>query len=72
MAIGLEDAGLKVERQVPINVYFRGRAVGTFYADLLVEGVVILELKAARAIDVAHEAQLLNYLRATTIEVGCS
>ena len=51
-------------------MYFRGQQVGVFFADLVVEGLVILELKAARAIDPAHEAQLLNYLRATHFEVG--
>ncbi len=70
MAIGLQDAGLYVQRQVPIMVWFRGREVGVFYADLLVEGLGILELKSARNIEPAHEAQLLNYLRATNIEIG--
>lgn len=70
MAIALEQAGLKVRRQVPITVYFRGQVVGEFIADLLVDDRVLLELKAARAIDSAHEAQTLNYLRATPIEVA--
>lgn len=70
MVIGLEDAELRVETQVPINIWFRGRNVGVCFADIVVEGLVILELKSARSIDPAHEAQLLNYLRATTIEVG--
>jgi GxxExxY protein len=70
MAIGLEEAGLQVERQVPIAIWFRGRNIGVFFADIVVEGSVILELKCARNIDPAHEAQLLNYLRATTIEIG--
>ena len=70
MAIGLEGAGLRVERQVPITIWFRGQNVGVFFADILVEGFVILELKCARNIDPAHEAQILNYLRATTVEVG--
>ena len=61
---------MKIERQVPVVVAFRGHQVGDFRADLLVEGKVLLELKAARAIDQAHEKQLLNYLRATDIEVG--
>ncbi len=68
--IALDDAGLRVERQVPIPVWFRGRNVGDFRADLLIDGSVILELKAARTLESAHEAQLLNYLRATSIEVG--
>ena len=70
MLIALSEAGLRVETQVPIAVYFRGNRVGDFRADLMVESAVLLELKAARALDPSHEAQLLNYLRATEIEVG--
>lgn len=66
----LRDAGLSVEQQRPISVRFRGAVVGNFFADLLVENTVILELKTARAIDSTHEAQLLNYLKATDKEVG--
>jgi GxxExxY protein len=53
-----------------VPVWFRGRKIGQYYADLIVDGVVLLELKAARALDSAHEAQLLHYLRATEVEVG--
>ena len=70
MAIALAEADLDVERQHPIPVWFRGQQVGDFRADLLVEKAVILEFKAARALEPSHEAQLLNYLRATPIEVG--
>ena len=70
MAIALQQAGLQVQRQVSIAVCFRGHQVGVFVADLMVEGLVIVELKCARNIDAAHEAQVLNYLRATNIEVG--
>jgi GxxExxY protein len=70
LIIALEDDGLKVSRFVPIPVYFRGRNVGDYIADLLVEDAVYLELKAVRSFDTSHEAQLLNYLRATPIEVG--
>ncbi len=70
MAIALRRAGLETVQQWPIPVRFRGEVVGEFRADLLVEHLVILELKAARAIDPAFEAQMLNYLRATPIEVG--
>jgi len=70
MLIALREAGLKAEAQVPIAVYFRGNRVGDFRADLMVENAILLELKAARALDSSHEAQLLNYLRATQIEVG--
>jgi GxxExxY protein len=70
MFIALVESGLQVVKQVSIPVYFRRKLVGDFKADLLVENLVILELKAARSLDPAHEAQLLNYLRATTVEVG--
>jgi GxxExxY protein len=59
-----------VLRQIEVPVWFRGQKVGDFKADMLVERCVLLELKAGRALDAAHEAQLLNYLRATEIEVG--
>ena len=70
MLIALREAGLKAETQVPIAVYFRGNRVGDFRGDLMVENAILLELKAARALDSFHGAQLLNYLRATEIEVG--
>ena len=70
MEIALKSAGFRVERQIPVPVWFRGHQVGDFDADLLVEDLVLLELKGARAIDPAHEAQLINYLRATDVEVG--
>jgi GxxExxY protein len=70
MAVALDQAGMKVERQVPVSVWFRGQQVGDFRADLLVDAKILLELKAARTIDQAHEKQLLNYLRATDVEVG--
>ena len=70
MALALTAAGLRAERQHAIPVWFRGQPVGDFAADLLVEQLVIVELKAARDLDSAHEAQLLNYLRATDVEVG--
>lgn len=61
---------LNARRQAPIPVWFRGEQIGDFRADLIVSDSVLIELKAARAFEPAHEAQLLNYLRATTIEVG--
>ena len=70
LAIVLAQAGMKVERQVGVSVWFRSQQVGDFRADMRVDGKVLLEIKAARAIDQAHEKQLLNYLRATDIEVG--
>ncbi len=70
MVLELRRMGLKAEQQVPINVYYGDDIVGLYYADLIVEDAVLVELKAAKAIDPAHEAQLLNYLRATPYEVG--
>ena len=70
MIIALTAMGLKVQRQVKIDVYFQGQIVGEYFADLLVENVVIVELKAAGRLLLEHEAQLLNYLRATPYEVG--
>ncbi len=66
----LTDIGLKCEAEKPIKVYHDDRVVGEYKADLLVEDCVILELKACEDINAAHEAQLINYLRATDIEVG--
>jgi GxxExxY protein len=70
LLIALESMGLKVQQQEKIAVYFQGQVVGEYFADLLVENVVIVELKAASRILSEHEAQLLNYLRATPYEVG--
>jgi GxxExxY protein len=70
LEIALNALGLTVRRQIQIPVWFRGKPVGDFTADVLVEKCVLLELKAARSLDSAHQAQLLNYLRATEIEVG--
>jgi len=70
MVIALTAMGLKVQQQVKISVYFQEQIVGEYFADLLVEDVVIVELKAASRLLLEHEAQLLNYLRATPYEVG--
>ncbi|HMF89545.1 MAG TPA: GxxExxY protein [Candidatus Angelobacter sp.] len=70
LKLSLEEKGLRVEAEVPIPVFFRGTNVGDFRADLIVNRLVLLELKTAETIVAAHEAQLLNYLRATTLELG--
>jgi GxxExxY protein len=69
-AIALRQDGMKVDEQVPIKVYFRGQLVGEFFADMIVNDLILLELKAAEAIIEEFEAQLLNYLKSTEIEVG--
>ena len=70
LGIALREAGLDVCWPVAIPVWFRGNQVGHFEGDMLVDRSVLLELKAVRALDGSHQAQLLNYLRATEIEVG--
>jgi GxxExxY protein len=70
MEIALTDAGLRVEREVPISVYFRGKLVGSFRADMIVESLVLLELKVGEQLDPNCEAQTLNYLRATRLELA--
>ena len=64
------ERGLLYQRQFAISVCYKGREVGDYVVDLLVENTVILELKSTDRIIRAHEAQLLNYLRATSIRVG--
>ena len=70
LAIELTKAGLKSEREKRIQVYYDGKVVGEFVADILVEEKVIPELKSVSQIHPAHEAQLINYLKATGIKVG--
>ena len=70
LVVELRASGMTVERQVPIPVWFRGVNVGNFRADLLVNHVALVELKACRTLESAHEAQLLHYLKATETEVG--
>jgi GxxExxY protein len=70
LMIALQEKGLTIEREYPLAVSFRGRNVGQFYADILVEGKIILELKAASALTDIHKAQVINYLKATGNEVG--
>ena len=70
MLVACTERGMRARRQVPIPVSYHGHVVGEFYADLLVEEVVVVELKTARAIDSSHEAQLLHYLKATDKELG--
>lgn len=70
ISLALTAKGYSVQHQIRIPVWFRGQQVGDFVGDVLVNNSVLLELKAVRSLDSSHEAQLLNYLRATDIEVG--
>ena len=70
LMIELRNSGLNSQKQIPIDVYYDDEKVGFYCADLIVENLVIIELKAAEGLIEEHEAQLTNYLRATEIEVG--
>lgn len=70
LQVVLLQKGLGIELQVPLAVTFRGVTVGNFYADMIVEGKVLVELKAVTRILGEHKAQVINYLKATNIDVG--
>ena len=70
LLLELSDAGLKCERQKPIKVYYKEQLIGEYFADIVVENKVILEIKAAESIAKEHEYQLINYLKATNVEIG--
>lgn len=70
LKIELEAGGLEVKQQEPITVYYRGQIVGEYYADLLVENKVLIELKAIQNLHRDNEIQLVNYLIATGIDIG--
>ena len=70
LIIELQTMGLQVRAQVPATVRYHGHIVGEHYLDLVVEDKVVVEIKAAESIVSAHEAQLINYLRATEMRVG--
>jgi GxxExxY protein len=66
----LRKSGIQVAQQLPISVHFEEEVVGEYFADLVVGGVLLVEIKAAQTIAAEHEAQLLNYLKATGYQVG--
>jgi len=70
LLLELKECGIRVVPQAPIKVLYNGLIIGEYFADLLIEDKVIAEIKAAKALVEEHEAQLLNYLKATNIEVG--
>ena len=70
MAIEFKKEGIPIVSQSAINVLYEGQVVGEYFADILVDNKVIVEIKAVRNLILEHEAQLLNYLKATNIEVG--
>lgn len=70
LRLELETMSLRVVCQKPIKVYYRNQIVGEYFSDMVVEEKVIVEIKAAEIISQAHSEQLINYLKATDIEVG--
>lgn len=70
MYLELHKQGLNCKRQERIKVYYEGEQVGDYFADIIVENKVIIELKAAENLCYEHESQLINYLKATNIEIG--
>jgi GxxExxY protein len=70
LLIELKNSGLKAEAQVPIKVRYKGHEIGEYFADIVVEDRVIIELKAVESLQKIHEAQLLNYLKATGYKIG--
>ena len=70
LAIEIRKRGLKVEQQKPLIVYYEKEIVGEFFVDLLVEGKIIVEVKALKQLIDVHEIQLLNYLKGCNLEVG--
>jgi GxxExxY protein len=70
MEIELQNIGCRVTKQKNIKVFYENKEVGDYYADLLVNDLVIVEIKASESLRKEHEAQLINYLKATDIEIG--
>jgi GxxExxY protein len=70
MYAAFSTARISVQREVPIPVYFRGLDVGQFKAGIVVKNCILVELKAVQNLDRCHEAQVMNYLRATQLEMG--
>ena len=70
LRVSLRKLGVEVAQQMPVAVHFEEEVVGEYFADLLVSGVIVVEVKVADAIAPEHEAQVINYLNATGYQVG--
>ena len=70
LLIELKQNGLDIKSQVPIPVYYKNQKVGDYFADILVEDKIILEIKSCKNLEKVHESQILHYLKATGIRVG--
>jgi GxxExxY protein len=72
MAIELRNMGFEVKCQYPINVFYESEVIGEYYADIVINDIIVIELKASGSLLEEHECQLINYLKATEIELGFS
>ena len=70
LCLELIDAGLYCTKQAPVEVFYNDQKVGNYFADIIIDDTIIIEVKAAKGIAEEHEYQLINYLKATDIEVG--
>ncbi len=70
LAIELEGKDIKYKMEVPLTVKYKGRVVGEYYADIIVNEKIVLEIKAVSSLNPSHELQLVNYLKATEMNVG--
>jgi len=70
LSLELTEQGIAFERQAPLRVLYRGQVIGSFIADLIVERVLVVELKALKQLSSEHEAQVMNYLKASGLGVG--
>jgi len=70
LIVALKEKGLNTLQQVPLKVFFRNQIVGDFVADIIVENKVLIELKSVKNLAPEHQAQIINYLRSTSIEIG--
>ena len=70
LLIELKERGLNAENQIPINVEYKDQKVGEYFADIVVENQIIIEIKAITSLGKVHEAQILNYLKATGMKIG--
>ncbi|MHC4872713.1 MAG: GxxExxY protein [Planctomycetota bacterium] len=70
MVVELQKRKISVQQQHPIKIFYDEVSIGEYFADLFIENEIIVELKVAKAIDNTHQAQLLNYLKATNLQLG--
>jgi GxxExxY protein len=70
LLIELEKMGISAKSECPIQVYYDGKVIGEYFADIIAQDCILIEVKATKTLNLEHEAQLLNYLKATKIEAG--